>query len=335
MFLAVPFSENNIKIWCAERYCELGELSGHQGPIFDLSFSSDSSKLISGSDDKSAIVWDTINFIKIEELKHDSRVITSSFNSLGDRLLTSTFNAIRIFRSSTFTLILKINNLCSGIPRAFFSVDDSLIIAASHLSGRQQSVRMWCAASGLVVDTVQANQLNMTPRPISHLVPNPTGSFAVIVYDNGHLNCLMLHTKKVVAVGNLEANGVAFSNDGSRIAMAVRGYILVFRVQCDDSTVSFTDLQRVQSGASILALNGCGNKLVIQSLNYDSVTGNHCQQIVLCDIERREIEEDGDGGVETDPVPLMLPRFLAKCERRGSFKEHYAVTFSVVGNILM
>lgn len=62
--------DQTTKIWCAEKGEQLLDLTGHQGEIVSINFSSDGDKVITGSFDGTAKVWDIRtgeNVLSLEE----------------------------------------------------------------------------------------------------------------------------------------------------------------------------------------------------------------------------------------------------------------------------
>jgi hypothetical protein len=81
-----------IRLWDLDSGKELKQLTGHQGGVLSLAFSSDGERLISGSRDTTVMVWDVANVMSAplaEALKPED------FHDLGARLLEDAPEAAR------------------------------------------------------------------------------------------------------------------------------------------------------------------------------------------------------------------------------------------------
>lgn len=70
-------------------------MKGHENNILALSWSSDGKKLVSGSEDDTAIVWDAVKCKKLHQLKHPGAVKLVCFTKDGKQVVTATCNAGR------------------------------------------------------------------------------------------------------------------------------------------------------------------------------------------------------------------------------------------------
>ncbi|MEL6456605.1 MAG: hypothetical protein AAFQ40_18065, partial [Cyanobacteria bacterium J06623_5] len=86
---------------------ELNQLEGHQGIVWEASFSEDSSRIVTASDNSTARVWDSQTGQLIQALEgHQGRVINASFSEDGRRIVTaSSDSTARVWDSQTGQLI--------------------------------------------------------------------------------------------------------------------------------------------------------------------------------------------------------------------------------------
>src|SRR5262249_33726237 len=62
--LAVPDVNFSIRLWEVATGTQLPPLRGHHGRVLSLAFASDSQRLLSGSEDTTALIWDVAPLMK-------------------------------------------------------------------------------------------------------------------------------------------------------------------------------------------------------------------------------------------------------------------------------
>ncbi|KAL6005912.1 Scytalone dehydratase [Asimina triloba] len=143
-----------VKIWDPSlRGSELrATLKGHTRPV--RAISSDRSKVVSGSDDQSVIVWDKQTSQLLEELKgHDAQVSRVRMLS-GERVLTASHDGcVKMWDVRTDTCVATVGRCSSAV--LCMEYDDSTGILAA--AGRDASIRM-------VGDTVITGSEDWTAR---------------------------------------------------------------------------------------------------------------------------------------------------------------------------
>jgi WD40 repeat protein len=90
-------------VWDASTGVELKELKGHTSSVYSVAFSSDGTRIVSGSDDNSVRVWDASTGVELKELKgHASSVYSVAFSSDGTRIVSgSRDNSVQVWDAST------------------------------------------------------------------------------------------------------------------------------------------------------------------------------------------------------------------------------------------
>jgi WD40 repeat protein len=91
-----------VRVWDASTGAELKKLNGHTDYVRSVAFSSDGTRIVSGSDDKSVRVWDASTGAELKKLNgHTDYVWSVAFSSDGTRIVSG-----------------SMTNLCGcGMPR--------------------------------------------------------------------------------------------------------------------------------------------------------------------------------------------------------------------------
>jgi WD40 repeat protein len=134
-----------LKVWDLNTGRLLKTLKGHSSRVNSVAISSDNSKIVSGSYDKTIKVWDLNTGRLLKTLKgHSSRVNSvaiSSDNSkivsgsgafLVDRLVGSRDNTIRVWDLNTGRLLKTLKGHSEAINSVAISSDNSKIVSGSE-----------------------------------------------------------------------------------------------------------------------------------------------------------------------------------------------------------
>ena len=122
-------------MWNAETYETVWEHRGDQGDITTVDFSLDSTKLVWGSWNSTAIICDVASGEKIRTLGHKQRLIAAKFASDGDRIATATSQSVQVWDSQDGNLLVDIpvtvtpsyNNGLLWFNNHIFVVSDNMI----------------------------------------------------------------------------------------------------------------------------------------------------------------------------------------------------------------
>ena len=82
---------SNVKVWNAHTHEEVLDIKGHTSTVFGVDVSPDSTKLATGSADKTACIWNiTTGERLVGPLQHEGLVVAVRFSPNGDRIATVT-----------------------------------------------------------------------------------------------------------------------------------------------------------------------------------------------------------------------------------------------------
>ena len=117
------------------------------GGITAVAFSSDGTRIVSGSLDKSVRVWDASTGVELKELRgHTSLVFSVVFSSDGTRIVSgSDDKSVRVWDASTGVELKKLKGHTRSVNSVVFSSDGMRIVSGSD----DKSVRVWDALTGV------------------------------------------------------------------------------------------------------------------------------------------------------------------------------------------
>ncbi len=79
-------ADGRIKVWDAMKGEELAARREHDGAIYGLAFTPDGTRLVSGSYDQTAVVWETASWRPVATLRYADPVYRVAFDPAGERL---------------------------------------------------------------------------------------------------------------------------------------------------------------------------------------------------------------------------------------------------------
>jgi WD40 repeat protein len=192
-------------------------LPGHFDAITSLVFAADNRRLLSGSVDKTARVWDLAD-TKFPEVfsfgGHAASVTGVTFNSNGTQAATcAADNSVQLWNTLTGEVLQSFEGHTAAVVGIAMTPNNAQVITASA----DKTIRIWTAADGKVARTITA------PTAIAKLAVSRDGTRigvsqpdnSVLLYnpvDGALLHTLTGHAAAVTAV--------AFSADGTRLVSA-------------------------------------------------------------------------------------------------------------------
>jgi serine/threonine protein kinase len=121
-------------------------LHGHTAPVWSVSFSTDGSRIVTGSLDKTARVWDARTGTLLLELKgHADMVSSARFSPDGTRIVTgSSDKTAKVWDARTGTPLLELKGHRDAVMAVSFSPDGTRIVTGSN----DKTARVWDARTG-------------------------------------------------------------------------------------------------------------------------------------------------------------------------------------------
>jgi eukaryotic-like serine/threonine-protein kinase len=146
-----PTSQRGWEWRYVNRLChaDLLTLRGHVGVVTSACYSTDGSRIVTASVDKTARIWDARTGALILILKgHTNQLKHASYSPDGSRIVTASWDkTAKIWDARTGVEILALIGHEKGLETASFSPDGSKLITA----GGDKSVRVWDANTGVVL----------------------------------------------------------------------------------------------------------------------------------------------------------------------------------------
>ena len=123
---------------------------GHQGAVRSLSFSVDGKQLVSGSEDRTARVWDLERAgMAIRPLASSENTQMARFSPDGQLIAAGAGNRLRLWNAATGTLVREFS--ASGergsIQSVTFSPTDNRLLAAGYGEKRRRTLISRCGIS--------------------------------------------------------------------------------------------------------------------------------------------------------------------------------------------
>jgi WD40 repeat protein len=162
----------------------LQTLKGHSGRVSSVAFSPDSKLAMSGSDDKTIRLWETMTGAAVQTLEgHSSRVSSVAFSPDGKLVvLGSNDKNVRLWDTIIGAALQTLEGHLGRISSVAFSLDGKLIVSGSD----DETVRLWETMTGAALQTLNGYLGRVSSRLLRCLafcVPptfvriNPAGRF--------------------------------------------------------------------------------------------------------------------------------------------------------------
>ncbi|HEY3062117.1 MAG TPA: hypothetical protein VGL99_24360, partial [Chloroflexota bacterium] len=154
--LALGTSDGTLRLVDGSTGVERIAWPAHQPPIASIALSADGSKLISGSSDQSAIVWDVPSARRVSELRgHRGAIVSVDLDADGKRALTgSQDGSAMVWDALTGSRISVLQGDGAAMRSAVFGPDGRLVLTSSS----DGTARIWDATSGHQVQELRANR---------------------------------------------------------------------------------------------------------------------------------------------------------------------------------
>ena len=185
----------------------------HESWVISAAFSSDGTRIVSGSQDQSVRVWDASTGAELTTLNgHTDYVNSVAFSHDGTRIVSgSSDKSVRVWNPSTGAELMKLNGHIESVNSVAFSSDGTRIVSGSD----DEYVRVWNASTGAKLKRLKGHTGSVNSVAVSSdgsRIVSGSDDESVRVWDastGAELRRLNGHTNYV--------NSVAFSRDGTQI----------------------------------------------------------------------------------------------------------------------
>ena len=250
--IATGSEDNTAKVWDAGSGRELLTLKGHgaqvdstaatvsnakgrSARVFTVAFSPDGQRIVTGSTDNTAKVWEAVSGKDLLTLKgHNDWIMSVAFSPDGQRIVTgSADNSAKLWDSANGRELLTLKGHSGIISSVAFSPDGQRIMTGSY----DHTAKVWEAASGRELLTLKGHS-----GDVGSVAFSPDGQRIVTGDYNAAKVWDAASGRELLTIkGHDMLSSVAFSPDGQRI------------VTGSDDTAKVWD---VSSGRELLTLKG-------------------------------------------------------------------------------
>jgi WD40 repeat protein len=239
-------------------------LSGHRMGLSSAAFSPDGEKIVTGSDDSTALIWDIWTGSQLQTLARpptaraeleDSAVHSVTFSPDGKRVVTaSEDHTARIWDVDNGDQLAVLRGHEGPVFSASFSPDGTRVATISS----DQTVRIWDSAAG---DPLTSPILNL-PEAVISVSFSPDGR-RLLTFDEGGIRLWDASTGELINAFEGEVTAGGFSPEGDQILSAMKdGQILLF----DTETLQSGSLPGSHSGSvRTIAFSNAGPYIAIGS----------------------------------------------------------------------
>jgi hypothetical protein len=132
--------------WQAKTHLALKTLRGHLSGVMSVAFSPDGQRIVTGSDDNTAKVWDVASGEALLTLKgHRARIWSVAFSPDGQRIVTGSWDATaKVWEAASGQELVTLRGHTEDIWSVAFSPDGRRIVTGSA----DKTAKVWDTASG-------------------------------------------------------------------------------------------------------------------------------------------------------------------------------------------
>ncbi|KAJ5100119.1 Vegetative incompatibility protein HET-E-1 [Penicillium argentinense] len=224
--------------WDAHTGACLQTLEGHDNRVNSVVFSHDSSRVASGSGDKTIKIWDAQTGACLQTLDgHDNRVTSVVFSHDSSRVASGSGDkTIKIWDAQTGACLQTLDGHDNRVTSVVFSHDSSRVASGSF----DKTIKIWDAHTGACLQTLEGHDDWVNSVVFSHDSSRvASGSFdkTIKIWDAHTGACLQtLGIDSVVSNLSFDATGSSLHTDVGIFAL------------CDSLTLTPTTLTEVNLG---------------------------------------------------------------------------------------
>ncbi|KAF2033038.1 hypothetical protein EK21DRAFT_98596 [Setomelanomma holmii] len=253
----------------------LQTLEGHGESVSSVTFSHDSARLASASQDSTVKIWDVSTSACLQTLEGHSESVNSVAFSHDSARLASAYedSTIKIWDASTGECLQTREGHNEQVISVAFSHDSTqlavLVVAFSHDStqlasaSQDSTVKIWDAYSGACLQTLEGNSSEITSVTFSHdsaQLVSASDDNTVKIWDASSGACLLTlegHSSGV--------NSVAFSHNSTQLASA--SFNSTVKIWDANSCACLQTLEGHSSGVISVAFSHNSTQLASASLD--------------------------------------------------------------------
>ncbi len=206
--------------WQRQLHLDLKTIRGHVGEITSVAYSPDGQRILTGSADQTARVWDVATGQPLLLIQgHGQEVTSAAYSSDGQRIVTASLDGTaRIWDASTGKPVLDLAGHTGSVFAAAFSHDVKQIVTASKSTNGSQAltVAVWDASSGAKLRVLEEKSLGHGLSAVAfsrdgQRIAAIIGRWAVKIWETSSGRELLVPTPYS------EFFSLAFSPDGKRL----------------------------------------------------------------------------------------------------------------------
>ncbi|KAK7686503.1 hypothetical protein QCA50_010101 [Cerrena zonata] len=158
------------KVWDVTNGNLVATLTGHKTVIWTVSFSPDSLRIITGSEDNTSRVWDAQNGDELVTIReHTSPVWASQFSADGQEVMTGSCDStVSICDSYVGTQRLLLRHVASTITSGCYSPDSEFVVAG-YAEG---SINVWSTRDGSLMADLKGHEYEYGVKSVTITADN-------------------------------------------------------------------------------------------------------------------------------------------------------------------
>ena len=164
-WIAAGTENGDVYVWDTETREQALSYKEDSSPVCTVDFSPDSTRLVTGSDNKKATTWDMATWKQVQTLDHESFVLATKYSAQGDRLATGTGRFVRVWDNDDGRLLVTIKvGVVPYYNTGLLWSDDHLFALSGDKIKQFEASSVESAVSGWSVPDVRTASCIALPR---------------------------------------------------------------------------------------------------------------------------------------------------------------------------